>query len=87
MNYYDSEAYKIFSEFKFELDKLLYEENFRSGYIAKQIERGTLYYKYTKRVLTCLADEESAKKALKDVMFEFTNFAVTLGERAGEVSD
>ena len=49
--------------------------------------RGVLYYKYTKRVLTCLADEESAKKALKDVMFEFANFAVTLGERAGEVSD
>lgn len=87
MNYYDSDAYKIALNFKSELDKLLNEEIYRSNYIVKQMARGVLYYKYTKRVLTCLADEESAKKALKDVMFEFTNFAVTLGERAGEVSD
>lgn len=87
MNYYDSDVYKIALNFKSELDKLINEEIYRSNYIVKQMERGTLYYKYTRRVLTCLADEESAKKALKDVMFEFTNFAVTLGERAGEVSD
>lgn len=87
MNYYDSDAYKIALNFKSELDKLINEEIYRSNHIVKQMERGTLYYKYTRRVLTCLADEESAKKALKDVMFEFTNFAVTLGERAGELSD
>lgn len=87
MNYYDSESYKIFSEFKFELDKLLYEENFRSNYIAKQIERGTLYYKYSKRILLSLADKDSALKASQDILLEFTKFAVTLGERAGEVSD
>lgn len=87
MNYYDSEAYKILSEFQAELEKILIEETFRSNAIARQMARGALYYKYTKRVLLCLADEESAKKALKDVTFEFTNFAVTLGERAGEVSD
>lgn len=87
MNYYDSEAFKIFKEFKFELDKILIEEIFRSNAIARQMARGALYYKYTKRVLTCLADEDSAQKALKDVMFEFTSFAVTLGERATEISD
>lgn len=87
MNYYDSEAFQILKEFQAELEKILIEEIFRSNAVARQMARGVLYYKYTKRVLTCLADEESAKKALKDVMFEFANFAVTLGERAGEVSD
>lgn len=87
MNYYDSDAYKIALNFKSELDKLINEEIYRSNYIVKQMERGTLYYKYTRRVLTCLADEDSAEKAAQDVALEFANFAVALGERAGEVSD
>ena len=87
MNYYDSDAYKIALNFKSELDKLLNEEIYRSNYIVKQMERGTLYYKYTRRVLTCLADEDSAEKAAQDVALEFANFAVELGERAGKVSD
>ena len=87
MNYQDSEAYKIFYEFKSELEIILIEEIFRSNAIARQMARGALYYKYTRRVLLCLADEDSAQKALKDIMSEFTSFAVTLGERAGEVSD
>lgn len=87
MNYYDTKAFKIFKEFKFELDKILIEEIFRSDYIVKQMARGALYYKYTKRVLTCLADEDSTKKAEQDVVYEFTSFAVTLGERAGEISN
>lgn len=87
MNYYDSDSYKIALNFKSELDKLLNEEIYRSNYIVKQMERGTLYYKYTRRVLTCLADDESAEKAAQDVVLELANFAVTLGERAGEVSD
>ena len=87
MNYYDSDAYKIALNFKSELDKLINEEIYRSNYIVKQMERGTLYYKYTRRVLTCLADEDSAEKAAQDVALEFVNFAVELGERAGKVSD
>ena len=87
MNYNDSEAYKIFYGFKSELEEILIEEIFQSNAIARQMARGALYYKYTRRVLLCLADEDSVQKALKDVMFEFTSFAVTLGERADEVSD
>lgn len=87
MNYNDSEAYKIFYEFKSELEEILIEETFRSNAIARQMERGTLYYKYTRRVLTCLADEDSAGKAAQDVALEFANFAVELGERAEKVSD
>ena len=87
MNYYDSNGFKIFKEFKYELDKILIEEIFLSNAIARQMARGALYYKYTKRVLTCLADEDSAKKAAQDVVDEFTRFAVALGERATEISD
>ena len=87
MNYYDSDAYKIALNFKSELDKLINEEIYRSNYIVKQMERGTLYYKYTRHVLTCLADEDSAEKATQDIALDFANFAVALGERAGEVSD
>lgn len=87
MNYYDSDAYKIAAGFKSELDKILIEEIFRSNAIARQMARGALYYEYTKRVLTCLADEDSAKKAAQDVVDEFTRFAVELGERATEISD
>lgn len=87
MNYNDSEAYKIFYEFKSELEEILIEETFRSNAIARQMARGALYYKYTKRVLLCLADEDYVQKALQDVLLDFTSFAVTLGERVGEGSD
>lgn len=87
MDYNDSEAYKIFYEFKSELERILIDESFRFNSIARQMARGALYYKYTRRVLLCLADEDNVQKALQDVLLDFTSFAVTLGERAGEVSD
>lgn len=87
MNYFDSEAYEIVLVFKSELEKIMNEEIYRSDYIVKQMEWGALYYKYTKRVLTCLADDEVAKKAAQDVVLEFANFAVTLGARVAEISD
>lgn len=85
MNYFDSEAYEIALVFKSELEKIMNEEIFRSDYIVKQMERGALYYKYTKRVLTCLADDEVAEKAAQDVVLELANFAVTLGERVASI--
>ena len=87
MNYYDSEAFQILKEFQTELEKILIEEIFRSNAIARQMARGVLYYKYTRRVLTCLANDDDAKKAAQDVMIEFANFAVALGERVAEISD
>ena len=87
MNYFDSEAYEIVLVFKSELEKIMNEEIYRSDYIVKQMELGALYYKYTKRVLTCLADDDVAKKASQDVMLDFANFAVALGARVAEICD
>jgi hypothetical protein len=87
MNYCDSEAYEIALVFKSELEKIMNEEIFRSDYIVRQLANGALYYRYTRRVLTCLANDDDAKKAAQDVMIEFANFAVALGERVAEISD
>ncbi len=87
MNYYDSDAYKIAAGFKSELYKIMSEEIFRSDYIVRQLAHGALYYRYTRFVLTCLADVDDAEKASQDVMLDFANFAVALGARVAEISD
>ena len=86
MNYYDSDAYKIVLDFKSELDKIMSDEIFRSDYIARKLAHGALYYRYTRCVLTCLADVDNAEKASQDVMIEFANFAAALGARVAKIS-
>ena len=84
MNYYDSGAYKIVKEFRASLACIMQDG---TG-ITRQIERGSLYYRYTKRILHCLDIEEAFReKTAQEVVLEFTDFAAALGERAGELSD
>lgn len=84
MNYYDSCTYKIVKEFRVSLACIMQEG---TG-ITRQIEKGTLYYLYTKRILLCLDIEEAFReKAAQDVVLEFANFAVALGKRVAEISD
>lgn len=84
MNYYDSDSYKIVKEFRASLACIMQEG---TG-ITRQIERGTLYYLYTKRILFCLDIEEAFReKAAQEVVLEFANFAVEMGRRIDKLNE